>query len=125
MLSLDLSPCTQIFIIKVFIHYFKNGKKEKNPEKQRELQIQLIKNKGIDIILYVLSVSLIDVKRKILKLFYYLVFHNFKEVEPLLEMNLTSIFQIIKQYIIPNNLQMDFCGKVSLSQSTLVLGDHT
>ena len=125
MLSLDLSPCTQIFIIKVFIHYFKNGKKEKNPEKQRELQIQLIKNKGIDIILYVLSVSLIDVKRKILKLFYYLVFHNFKEVEPLLEMNLTSIFQIIKQYIIPNNLQMDFCGKVSLSQSTLVLGEHT
>ena len=125
MLSLDLSPCTQLFIIKVFIHYFKQSKREKDPEKQRELQIQLIKNKGIDIILYVLSVSLIDVKRKILKLFYYLVFHNFKEVEPLLEMNLTSIFQIIKQYIIPNNLQMDFCGKVSLSQSTLVLGDHT
>ena len=67
LLSLDLSPCLQKMLIKVYVNYFEN--------KKIDLKIKLksfdflLKNNFIELIEYVFSISLIDIRIEILSLF--------------------------------------------------------
>ena len=60
LLSLDLSPCLQIKIIRAYINFFTKKKKEEL-YKSKALQ-NLLKNNLFDIYEYILSISLLDVK---------------------------------------------------------------
>ena len=66
LLSLDLSPCLQKKIIQVYINFFDNGKIEEN-KKLKSFDI-LLKNNFIDLLQYVFSISLIDIRMVILSL---------------------------------------------------------
>jgi len=70
LLSLDLSPCLQKKIIKIYISYFQNDKIPTNTKKN--FLDNLLKNNFLEISEYVLSISLLDVRIEILKLFYIL-----------------------------------------------------
>ena len=67
LLCLDLSPCLQKKIIKLYINYFGNKKIELS-KKTKALDI-LIKNNFIELIEYIFSVSLLDIRVDILSLF--------------------------------------------------------
>ena len=67
LLLLDLSPCLQIKTIQVFINYF-ICKNIPNEQKEKTLYY-LLKNNYFEITEYVLSISLLDVRIQILKLF--------------------------------------------------------
>ena len=67
LLSLDLSPCLQKKIIKVYINYFDNKKIELS-KKSKSFDL-LIKNNFIELIEYVFSISLLDIRVDILFLF--------------------------------------------------------
>ena len=59
-LSLDLTPCLQKSIINIFINYF-SSKRIHEDRKKRQLTF-LIQNNFIDILIYMYSVALIDIR---------------------------------------------------------------
>ena len=76
LLLLDLSPCLQIKIIQVYINYFKS---QNIAKKQKEITISnLIQYNYFEISEYVFSISLLDVRIEILKLFGEL-YHLYKD----------------------------------------------
>ena len=74
LLSLDLSPCLQKQIIEVYINHFMN-RNINSKEKIITLE-NLLKNNFLEIFEYVLSISLLDVRIEILKLFKILLQNN-------------------------------------------------
>ena len=106
LLLLDLSPCLQIKIIKVYIDYFISKIEE---EKKEKTFFNLLNNKFLDISEYVLSISLLDVRVQILKLIkilfqiYRKPLHKFfKENQKKL-----SIFLYIEANIFPEKLLIE------------------
>ena len=67
LLSLDLSPCLQKKIIEAYYNHFSNSTINKN-EKKETLE-NLLKNNFLEITEYVLSISLLDIRIELLKLF--------------------------------------------------------
>ena len=67
LLSLDLSPCLQKKIIEAYYNHFTNSNINKN-EKKATLE-NLLKNNFLEITEYVLSISLLDIRIELLKLF--------------------------------------------------------
>ena len=66
LLLLDLSPCLQMNIIKVYLDYFNSNK---IPDQKKELYLNnLLKNNYFEITEYVYRLSLLDVRLKILEL---------------------------------------------------------
>ena len=66
LLSLDLSPCLQKSIINVFTNFFAN---KKIPDEWKKKQLaSFLKNSFINVILYMFSISLFDVRCECLNL---------------------------------------------------------
>jgi len=67
LLTLDISPCLQNKIIQVYINHFES---QNVPQKTKKSTInKLLKNDFIEITEYVLSISLLDIRIQVLKLF--------------------------------------------------------
>ena len=67
LLTLDISPCLQNKIIKVYINHFESN--NISEEKKIDTLKNLLENDYIEITEYALSISLLDVRLEILKLF--------------------------------------------------------
>ena len=67
LLTLDISPCLQNKIIQVYINHFES---QNVPQKIKKSTInKLLKNDFVEITEYVLSISLLDIRIQVLKLF--------------------------------------------------------
>ena len=73
LLSLDLSPCLQIKIIQVYLSIFENDKIPADTKKN--ILDKLLKQDFIEITEYVLSISMLDVRNELIKL-YKIIFEN-------------------------------------------------
>ena len=80
MLSLDISPCLQTLIIKLLKDYFSNFQ---NIEKKKKILEFFLSNQCIELILYVSSISLLNVQSEIIDLiqcwmvYYYDIINNY------------------------------------------------
>ena len=105
LLSLDISPCLQIFIIDLFISLF-------SPNYEIDIQIKkknfefYLKNNIIEISLYVFTIGLLDVKNKIIDLLQILQTNYQKEFDLYLkEKKLDILFiKLIYIYLLPENI---------------------
>ena len=88
LLSLDLSPCLQKKIIQAFINYF-SGKNINIKEKTTALE-NLLRNNFLEISEYVLSISLLDVRIEVLKLFKILFQNNSNTIKTYISNNNAS-----------------------------------
>ena len=107
LLSLDLSPCLQKKIILVYVNYFENKKIELNT-KLKAFDF-LAKNNFIEIIEYVFSISLLDIRVEILS-FFKIIFDK-KELKNRLQKYMGSedngmnkFFIFISEYLLPEHL---------------------
>ena len=84
LLSLDLSPCLQKKIIQAYINYFEN----KTSTKEKVITLEnLLKNNFLEITEYVLSISLLDVRIEVLKLFKLLLQNNSNTIKTYISNN--------------------------------------
>ena len=106
LLLLDLSPCLQIKIIKVYINYFISKIEEEKKEKTIH---NLFNNKFFDISEYVLSISLLDVRVQILKLIKIIFQMYRKQIHKFFKENQKklSIFAYIEANIFPEKLLVE------------------
>ena len=88
LLSLDLSPCLQKKIIQAFINYF-YGKNINIKEKTITLE-NLLKNSFLEITEYVLSISFLDVRIEVLKLFKILLKNHSNTIKTYISNNNSS-----------------------------------
>jgi len=120
LLAMDLSPCLQKFIIKVFMEYFNmSGSLKVNDviEKKQKTLHYLISHNFIDILLYVVSISLIDVRSECLKLFNNLSSPNFKEI---MKKHQDKICSFLKEFILPFNFSATKM-KIPLEKDSILL----
>ena len=110
LLSLDLSPCLQKKIIQVYLNYFRNEKIDLN-KKINFFEI-LIRNNFMEIIEYVFSISLLDIRVDILSLFK-ILFDN-KELRQIFqdymgnEQNgMTNFYIFISDNLLPEQIYME------------------
>ena len=107
LLSLDLSPCLQKKIIQVYINYFGNEKIELS-KKIKSFEI-LSKHYFIELIEYVLSISLLDTRIQILSLFKILLdikelkqkFQDYKGIE---DNGMNNFYIFISDNLLPDLL---------------------
>ena len=107
LLSLDLSPCLQKKIIGVYINFFESEKIELN-KKLKSFDI-LSKNNFIELIEYVFSISLLDIRVQILSLFKILFdikelkqkFQDYKGNE---ENGMNNFYIFISENLLPDQL---------------------
>ena len=106
LLLLDLSPCLQIKIIKVYINYFISKIEE---EKKIKTLANLFSNKFFDISEYVLSISLLDVRVQILELIKIIFQLYRKQIHKYFKENQKklSIFTYIEANIFPEKLLVE------------------
>ena len=104
LLSLDLSPCLQKKIIRVYQKFFDN-RKIQDEIKEKALDI-LLKNQFFDIFEYCLSISLLDVRIQFFELLR--ILHNeFKiKIDKFIEEN-KIIIKYIGENILPDNLKIE------------------
>jgi hypothetical protein len=100
LLSLDLSPCLQKMILNIFIHYFSNS--NISTEKKTVHLIKLLPANFTDILLYIFSISLLDIKCDIIKLLNIL---STKEFRHIMKRSEERIFSIMKEFILTDNLK--------------------
>ena len=113
LLSLDLSPCLQKKIIELYINYFSNEKIE-SKTKLKSFDI-LLKNNFIELIEYVFSISLLDIRIIILSLlklflsnkYYKHKFHKHmnKEVN-----GMNNFYNFISENLLPEQLYIEIEG---------------
>ena len=105
LLSLDLSPCLQKKIIQLYINYFDNKKIEINT-KLKAFDI-LTKNNFIELIEYVFSISLLDIRIDVLTLFKIIIdnkelknkFHNYMGTD-----GMNNYYIFISENLLPEKL---------------------
>ena len=105
LLSLDLSPCLQKKIINVYISYFSNN--IISEESKLITLDNLLKNNYFDLSEYVLSISLLDVRIEIMKLFKIFMEKYLTNLEKYLKINsinFSTILNFISNNLIPNKL---------------------
>ena len=107
LLCMDLSPCLQKMIVLVYVNYFGNKKIELNT-KVKAFDF-LAKNNFIEIIEYVFSISLLDIRVEILT-FFKILFDN-KELKNRLQKymgsqdnGMNNFFIYISEYLLPEYL---------------------
>ena len=124
LLSLDLSPCLQKKIILIYVNYFKNKKIELN-SKLKSFDF-LSKNNFIELIEYVFSISLLDIRVEIL-CFFKILFDN-KELKNRLQKymgiednGMNNFFIFISEYLLPEHLyaELDENKKNDLEEISL------
>ena len=107
LLLLDLSPCLQIGIIKVYLDYF-NSNKISNQKKEQYLN-NLLKNKYFEITEYVYGLSLLDVRLRIIELlilfvqYYPSIINSFSEKSK----KITKVLNYIGFNIFPDKLVVE------------------
>ena len=107
LLSLDLSPCLQKKIIQLYINYFDNKKIEANT-KLKAFDI-LAKKNFVELIEYVLSISLLDVRIDILTLFK-IIFDNIElknKLQKYMEIEINGMkhfYTFISENLLPEQL---------------------
>ena len=107
LLSLDLSPCLQKKIINVYINYFSNKKIELS-RKSKAFDM-LIKNNFIELIEYVFSISLLDIRVDILS-FFKLLFDNkelktkFQNYFGIQDNGMNNFYIFISENLLPEQL---------------------
>ena len=107
LLALDLSSCLQGKIIEIYLNYFSDEKiDDKNKINSFEI---LVKNNFIEILEYVFSITLFDIKRKILSLFK-LIFNNTNYTEILKnhlnndEKSMNNFYLFISENLLPDQI---------------------
>ena len=104
LLSLDLSPCLQIKIIKTYQSFFKDHKISE--ESQNKALDILLKNEFIEIFEYALSVSLLDVRIQLIELLRIISINYKPIIETYIEKNKSIIYEYIGEYLLPDNLKV-------------------
>ena len=107
LLSLDLSPCLQKKIIQVYINYFENKKIDLSV-KLKSFDV-LVKNNFIELIEYVFSISLLDIRFDILILFKIFLdnkelkarFQNYMGIE---DNGMNNFYIFISENLLPEQL---------------------
>ena len=120
LLSLDLSPCLQKKIIQVYINFFGNEKIELS-KKIKTFEI-LSKHYFIELIEYVLSISLLDTRIQILSLFKILLdikelkqkFQDYKGIE---DNGMNNFYIFISDNLLPDQLLAEVNVKTSEEQN--------
>ena len=114
LLSLDLSPCLQKKIVLVYLNYFGNKKIDLNT-KLKSFDF-LAKNNFIEIIEYVFSISLLDIRVEILSLFK--IFFDNKDLKHRLqkymgseESGMNNFYIFISEYLLPEHLYVEIDEK--------------
>ena len=106
-LTLDLSPCLKKKIIQIYIMYFLN---EKIPKKTKEKTLNnLLNNNYFEITEYTLSVSLLDVRSEIFKLFHIIFLkykENISEYITQKSLNRNHILSYMSANILPYNIKV-------------------
>ena len=100
MLSLDISPCLQTLIIKLFKDYFSNIK---NIEKKKKILEIILEKECLELILYVSSISLLNVQSQIIDLIQCLMINYFNIIDNYLNNKKIKINQVL-DFIIQNLL---------------------
>lgn len=102
LLSLDISPCLQRSILKVLINFF-TSTKVSNESKRKTLS-KIISNNLLDTILYMMSISLIDVRCECLKLFKEMSVDYLKDIISKNKIYEERLIPFVTEYILPTNL---------------------
>ena len=108
LLILDISPCLQKEIIQVYIKHFSNN--EISQEKKKNTVNNLLKNDYIEITEYALSISLLDIRIQILKLFKVIISdYNeiFMDKIKASNINLEDVLNFIRDNLLPNKLLVE------------------
>ena len=109
LLSLDLSPCLQIKIIKAYINFFAQ-KNKYGKNKLKALKI-LLKNNLFDIYEYILSISLLDVKTELI-IFLKLLMKDYNDVIDKYctkkHFKISKFFEFVGYHLLPINLKVEF-----------------
>ena len=105
LLTLDISPCLQIFIIDLFINLFSQKNEIDIQIKKKNFEFYL-NNNIIEILLYVFIVGYLDVKNKVIDLFQILQINYQKEFDLYLKgKKLDKLFiKVIYTYLLPENI---------------------
>ena len=105
LLTLDISPCLQILIIDLFINLFSQNNETDIQIKKKNFEFYL-KNNIIEILLYVFTIGLLDVKNKIIDLLQIFQTDYQKEFDFYLkEKKLNKLFiQLIYINLLPENI---------------------
>ena len=108
LLSLDLSPCLQIKIIRTYINFF--AKKNKEELYKSKALKNLLKNSLFDIYEYVLSISLLDVKIELIIFLKLLMKDYNNEIENYCikkHFKISNFFEFIGCHLLPINLKVE------------------
>ena len=126
LLCLDLSPCLQKKIVLVYVNYFGNKKIELN-NKLKSFDF-LAKNNFIEIIEYVFSISLLDIRVEILSLFK-IIFDN-KDLKHRLqkymgneENGMNNFFIFISEHLLPEHIYVEIDEKKKTNPEEITLDD--
>ena len=109
LLTLDLSPCLQIKIIRAYINFF-NNKKRKDGNLKSKVIKNLLKYNLFDIYEYVLSVSLLDVKVELIEFLKLLMKKYDKEIEEYCtkkHFKISKFFEFVGYHLIPSDLKVE------------------
>ena len=114
LLSLDLSPCLQKKIINVYISYFSN---DSIPQNSKLITLEnLLKNNYFDLSEYILSISLLDIRIDIMKLFKIFMGKYKTNLENYLQNNSIKFSQILvfmSNNLLPNNLFVEIENNIN------------
>jgi hypothetical protein len=100
LLSLDISPCLQKAIILIFINYFSSHKITEDNKKS--MLTQLIVHNFFDIILYMYSIALIDVRCECIRLFREI--NAFKDTLAKSKIYEERFLPYIREYLLPDDI---------------------
>ena len=106
LLTLDISPCLQDKIIQTYIQHFSSESISK--EKKENTFKNLLKNDYIEITEYVLSISLLDIRIQILKLFKIIISNYYKIFTSSIKSNkFENALNYIGDNLLPNKLLVE------------------
>ena len=106
LLSLDISPCLQKSIIQIYINHFKMDD-SKIPKNSKITTFNyLMENDFIEITEYVMSISLIDVRIKLIDLFIIIIDNYFEKLFDYENERFKNFIQFIGENICPKDLKI-------------------
>ena len=123
LLILDLSPCLQNKIIQVYINYFDD---KSISEKTKLLTLDnLLKSNFISISEYLLTISLLDVHYKLIKLFQTLFHHFPSKIYSFFQNQISLFFDYIGKYLLLNEhfIEINTTKKKSEDDSILEINN--
>ena len=125
LLSLDISPCLQKKIINVYISHFESDKITE--KKKLSCLNHLLKNNYVEVTEYAHSISLLDVRIELLKLFKIILekyYNNLMDYIYNNNLNYTNILQFIAENVLPDKLLIELDEKKSKDDKDLLATDN-